>query len=668
MAAALPHSPGATGQRAVEAGARPGRCPGVEPSTSCRDRLSHPELNPFEVDGMNEPAPERVADTTRLIEGANDAAFLAEASRLLSISLGYEETLATVADLALPHLGSWCILDIVEPDGSMRRIGIVHPDPAKQELARRLEQTWPPERDDPLGAPVVMRTRRSEVIPKVDADLLARVARDEENLELLEQLGIGSLMVVALVARGRVLGAITFVGGVDGHAYDDHDLALAEDLAARSALAIDNARLLLQAEEARTRAEEATLEARAANHAKSQFLAVTSHEIRTPINAIIGYAQLLEMELGGPLTRPQREHLERIQASSQHLLGLVNEILDLAKVESGQMTVKRERVALEEVVEAARALIHPQALTCNLTVHSTPSEEETVEFLGDADRLRQVLIILLTNACKFTEPSGEIHIGYGRSAASPPVGRLSGQGPWAWVEVRDTGIGIPAEKQESIFEPFIQADQGLTRTEGGTGLGLAIGRQLARMMGGDLTLQSEEGAGSTFTVWLPAPPRPSDPLGSRNSDVDGLRTLAGLVLRQAESIVERYVARLASGERVGIAVEGGDSDLRDLALNFVSAIAQMLVLRADGADVSSAAHRDAGRVLRMVAELHARQRRRLGWTEQDVRRDLQLLREELEVGTTTEGPQASYLAEARAEMDRLFDEATLAGLSAWREG
>jgi signal transduction histidine kinase len=479
---------------------------------------SDPQVADGRAPGSNGGAGSRIADEgvrgssderrTRIAdEGAlrsNDAAFLAGASHRLSAALGYEETLKTVADLALPHLGSWCIVDLVEPDGSIRRVAITHPDADKQVLARQLKESWPPERDDPLGAPVVITTRRSTVIPRVDARLLKRVARDDENLALLTQLGIGSLLVIPLVARDRVLGAITFVSDADGDTYDSRDLHLAEDLAARGALAIDNARLRHEAREAQRRAEIATLEARAANQAKSQFLAVTSHEIRTPINAIIGYTQLLEMELGGPLTRTQREQLGRINASSQHLLGLVNEILDLAKVESGQMTVRRERCSVGEVIAAACQLVDPQAHACEITRVPASADAEGAEFIGDPDRLRQVLVILLSNACKFTPPRGAIGVAYGRSGRPPKAPTLSGDGPWVWIAVEDTGIGIPMEKQERVFEPFVQAEQGLSRTASGTGLELAIGRKLARLMGGDLTLSSSEGHGSTFTVWLPA--------------------------------------------------------------------------------------------------------------------------------------------------------------------
>jgi PAS domain S-box-containing protein len=196
-------------------------------------------------------------DTERLTASAEQSpdAFLAEVGRLLARSLDYEATLKTVAGLALPGLGSWCIVDLVEPDGSIRRLAIIHPDPERQRLAAHLTHSWPPERDDPLGAPAVMRTRRSEVVPHVTDEMLVEAANGPENLEILRQIGIRSFLVVSMIARGEVLGAITFVAATEDQQYTGDNLALAEDLAARCALTVANARLYQQAERARREAE-----------------------------------------------------------------------------------------------------------------------------------------------------------------------------------------------------------------------------------------------------------------------------------------------------------------------------------------------------------------------------------------------------------------------------
>ena len=256
-------------------------------------------------------------------------------------------------------------------------------------------------------------------------------------------------------------------------------------------------RALEEAERARGAAEDANL-------AKSGFLANMSHEIRTPINAIVGYTDLIEMGIGGPVTEKQRAQLERIRLSSRHLLGLINEILDFAKVESGQMTTRSEAVPLSQAVAGALALVQPQAAQAGLRVENRVSEECGIAVRADHDRVRQVLVNLLSNAVKFTDAGGRVAVSCG-TVDEPPAGvRLAGEGPWAFVQVADTGTGVAPGQAEAIFGPFVQGESGHTRTRGGTGLGLAISRQLARIMEGDITLQSEPGQGSTFTLWLPA--------------------------------------------------------------------------------------------------------------------------------------------------------------------
>jgi PAS domain S-box-containing protein len=250
-------------------------------------------------------------------------------------------------------------------------------------------------------------------------------------------------------------------------------------------------RLLQESEQARAEAEAARAEAEAANRAKSEFLAVMSHELRTPLNAIGGYAELLEMGIRGPITQLQLSDLHRIHTSQRHLLGLINEVLNYAKLETGTVHYELTDVPLREALTAAELLVAPQARAKGLTLvvaeHAT-----TLAVRADSEKLRQILVNLASNAVKFTNPGGRIEI-----SCEPEAGRVR-------IEVSDTGIGIPADKIEAIFDPFIQVRADLTRPHEGTGLGLAISRDLARGMGGELTARSTLGAGSVFTLTLPA--------------------------------------------------------------------------------------------------------------------------------------------------------------------
>ena len=239
-------------------------------------------------------------------------------------------------------------------------------------------------------------------------------------------------------------------------------------------------------------AERARVEAERANRAKSEFLAVMSHELRTPLNAIGGYVQLLEMGIHGPVTEAQRESLERIARSQRHLLGLINDVLNLARIESGRVEYVLADVLLAELVAGVLPMIEPQlaAKGLMLTMHVTPE----LEAHGDREKVKQILLNLLTNAVKFTPAGGGVTVDAGQQPDTPDT---------VFLRVTDTGIGIPAEKLETIFEPFVQVDASRTRLSEGTGLGLAISRDLARGMGGDLRASSVEGQGSTFTLVLP---------------------------------------------------------------------------------------------------------------------------------------------------------------------
>jgi signal transduction histidine kinase len=237
-------------------------------------------------------------------------------------------------------------------------------------------------------------------------------------------------------------------------------------------------------------------EAEQANAAKAQFLAMMSHELRTPLNAIGGYAQLLALGLRGPVTPEQREDLDRIDRSQRHLLSLINDILNFARIEAGHIEFSLRPVPLAEVLASVEPLVAPQ-LRAKAQRYDDDSAACDAVVLADPEKVRQVVLNLLSNAIKFTPPRGAISVA------------CRVEGGVACVLVTDSGIGIPGPQLDAIFEPFVQVDRHFASLHQGTGLGLAISRDLARRMGGDITVASTPGVGTTFTLTLPLAPTPA---------------------------------------------------------------------------------------------------------------------------------------------------------------
>jgi signal transduction histidine kinase len=467
-----------------------------------------------------------IRDVSKEKQTASMLEFLSSVgAQLASSSLDFKTTLKTVAQSAVPSLADWCAVDIVGGDRKLERLAVAHIDPAKVGLAQELAERYPVDPDAPRGALNVIRTRRTEFVADIPVELLRAVARDERHFELISSLGLRSYVVAPLLAHNRVYGAITLAQAESGRQFTEADVAVIEDLGRRAGLAIHDAGLYREAleanqlleeqaaeleqqtEEAQALAEELegqaeeqrriaadlarkTEEVEKANLAKSQFLASMSHELRTPLNAISGYVELLEMELRGPITDEQRADLARIRLNQQHLLSLINDVLNFAKVDAGRLEYRIERIALDQVLKDCEVMILPQIHARRIS-YSYEECGEPVFVMADPEKVQQIILNLLGNAVKFTPEGGELTASCDQT---DEFGR---------VHVRDTGIGIESDKLETIFEPFVQVNQSLTRPGGGAGLGLAISRSLARAMNGDVHAVSEPGKGATFSLTLP---------------------------------------------------------------------------------------------------------------------------------------------------------------------
>ena len=402
--------------------------------------------------------------------------FFSEASSLLASSLDYEETLARVAHLAVPTLADWCAVHIQGEDGRVHLLALAHADPARVEAVRVLQQRFPEVAERRYDAVLhVVRSGSPVLVPEVTDEQLRSLAESEEELEAMRGFEVRSYLTVPLVARDQVLGALTLLTADSGRTFGRTDLAFAEELARRAALAIDNARLYSAA--------------LVASQAKSDFMATMSHELRTPMNAIIGYADLLDAEVSGPLNDRQREQLTRITASSRHLLQLIDEILTFSRIEAGREAVRLERFDVDDLVRQTASLVEPLAHGKGLGFPvRVPGQPVWMD--SDPGKVRQILLNLLGNAVKFTD-AGDVGV------------TVAVEGDEVLIEVHDTGIGIPGEQLEKVFDPFWQVEQAPSRRVGGTGLGLSVTRHLARLLGGDVTVASIPGEGSTFRVRLP---------------------------------------------------------------------------------------------------------------------------------------------------------------------
>jgi PAS domain S-box-containing protein len=556
----------------------------------------------------------------------------AEATALLADSLDYKTTLSNVANLVVPQWADWCLIDMVAEDQSIVRLTVAQADPAKSDVAREL-QRQPLKTDVPRGAPQVIRTGQSELYPEVSDTLLQQAASDENHLAVIRGVQPKSAMIVPIAGRDRVLGAMTFISAESDRRYNQGDLALAEDLARRAALAIENARLYHAAQQEITERkrvegslrkseeiyrnlfetmaqgvvyhnvwgkiesinpaaerilglkldqmpqrtsfdltwraihedgspfpeethpaivalksgeavrnvvmgifhprEEAyrwvninavpqfrpgekkpyrvyttvediterkwgeevlkqkTREAEEANRAKSQFVSIISHELRTPLNAIIGYSGLLKRPPVAEDPAKGAERIDRIYYNAHILLELINNLLNLNRMEAGQMPIDAETVFLADVVggivDNLRSMGEEKGLKVALI-----NEDGPLPIHSDSMKIEQIVTNIISNAIKFTD----------RGSVTIRLSNLSAE-KRACIEISDTGIGIAEPDVPRLFEPFYQADPSNTRAYEGSGLGLSIVKKFTELLGGTVQVSSALGAGATFKVTLP---------------------------------------------------------------------------------------------------------------------------------------------------------------------
>ncbi|CBN56527.1 MULTISPECIES: PAS domain-containing protein [Kamptonema] len=465
-------------------------------------------------------------------EGAN---FLAEAIAVLASSLDYETTLQRLADLAVPQLADWCCVHLVEPEGAIRLVAVAHSDAQKVELMWEIEKGQPIDPQGRHGVAKVLRTGESKVYANIPDAVLEAVAPNEAALSLLREYDLLSAMCVPLIAHGRKLGVISLLCGESGRRYGRTELDLAERLAHHAAIAIDNARLYWEAQEA--------------NRIKDEFLATLSHELRTPLNAILGWSQILQQK---KLTQEKMAiALETIERNARLQVQMIEDLLDVSRILAGKISLKLGPVELVGIIEAGLNTLRPIAEAKGVQLLSFYDERVGLVF-ADTNRLQQVIWNLLSNALKFTPNGGQVEVRLGlgmgdwreggdgkekedeemekagnlvtiqtqnRDREAYPKGLALEVQPsnlktqnflsssiisYAEIQITDTGIGISQKFLPHVFERFRQADSTTTRSYGGLGLGLAIVQHIVTIHGGTVHAESAgEGMGATFTIRLP---------------------------------------------------------------------------------------------------------------------------------------------------------------------
>jgi signal transduction histidine kinase/PAS domain-containing protein len=404
--------------------------------------------------------------------------FLANASTALGSSLDVDQVLRTIARLSVPALADWCTVDMLEPDGSVRRVAVTHADPTKRDIVD-MAATYPPDPQGNHPRTMVLRSGRSLLFSDFPEESLQHIASNERHLAALRSLAYRSAMIVAIKARGRTLGALTFATAESGRRYGPDDLALVEDLAHRAALAADNARLYAEAQEA--------------NRVKDEFLATVSHELRTPLSSMMNWIALLRQGKIGP--EQVSRGLEVLQRSGEAQARLIDDILDVSRIVSGRLRLQPQPVELSDVVRDAVDTVRPAADAKRVRLE-VADEAAGTRVLGDPARLQQVVWNLLSNGVKFTPEGGRVAVLVERNAQE------------ARIVVTDTGEGISPEFLPFVFDRFRQAERVANRRHTGLGLGLAIVKHLVEAHGGSVEAQSEgRGSGATFVVRLPLVPR-----------------------------------------------------------------------------------------------------------------------------------------------------------------
>lgn len=453
-----------------------------------------------------------------LVKNEHVGRFLADAGAVLAELDDQDRTLQKVAELAVPRFADWCAIDILE-GGQFRRVAVSHSNPDKIALAHEYHSKFPPSFDDPVGLWKIARTGEPELLSEITQEMVAAIGTDEKRM-LLDQLGLRSYIGVPLKVRDEILGVLTFVEAESGRLFDSKDLLLAEDIARRTAVAIENVRLYDGLREADKR--------------KNDFLAMLGHELRNPLAPIRTGLDLLRLEgVGG-------ETVDLMAGQVDHVVRLVDDLLDVSRILRGRVELRRQPMDLREAVRSAEQIVQP-SFAARQQKFFLELPDCPIYMEADSVRITQVLTNLLNNASKYTEPGGSIWL-------TASLDKRDVQ-----LSVRDTGIGIEPDLLPHVFQLFTQSTRSLDRSQGGLGIGLTIVQNLVEMHGGSVAVSSAGvEQGSEFVVKLPLLDSPAFKLPEESAEPNE-RSLKILVVDDnvpAAKLLVRLLAKLGTHEIV----------------------------------------------------------------------------------------------------------------------
>ncbi|MDQ3461320.1 MAG: PAS domain-containing protein [Deinococcota bacterium] len=415
--------------------------------------------------------------------------FLAEASTVLASSLDYEATLDSVARLAVPSMADWCAIDILDEAGGLQRLALQHVDPSKVAFGRELQSRYPPDLTAERGIARVLRTGEAEFYPEISEAVLEAAAQDAEHLDIIRRVGMRSALIVPLEVRGRAIGAITFVLAESERLYHESDLELAEELARRASVAVDNARLFAATQDLNESLEQRVMvrteQLERINQELEAFAYAVSHDLRTPLSGIDGFSQALVEDYGDSLDETAGYYLERIQFNTRRMGQLIDDILKLSRV-------SRHELRLESVDLSKLAVAVAEGLRGHYPNPHLFRCEGGLVAEGDRGLLRIALENLLDNAWKFSSLSDQALVAFGRT---------EGDGEAAYF-VRDTGAGFDMDYAHQLFQPFRRLHTEAAFT--GTGIGLVTVKRIVERHGGRIWAKAEAGKGATFFFTLDA--------------------------------------------------------------------------------------------------------------------------------------------------------------------